>query len=379
MDKEVNKKSKKIIIIYTILIILVIVAVIFAIFSFTKSKRSIKQSDVIEVVPTLVDNIYSNSAWCGTFQLVWNDMQNQVVKKDIVFSPQIQFAANLNKQTFTEDDLSDDYYFKTYGLKTLDLKEKIESGVKEKFNRESGIIDAIDWSNAPQSDDGYKNSTEKQYIFYSMLYKEFAYYQPFDELENDSFVGTKGEYNDIKYFGIGENNSESLRSQVYVLYYNSKDDFAVEINTGDRDNIILAKGENGNNFSQIFENIENKSNAYKGDKTLTKVDTLKIPNLDINISKNFTELCKDNAGTFTDYNGNICLIDDAVQTIEFTLDRKGGKVASESLLGLGTFGAEMYDEERNFEFDSTFNLFLVEEGKDKPYLALNIDDITLFQ
>lgn len=379
MDKEVNKKSKKIIIIYTILIILVIVAVIFAIFSFTKSKRSIKQSDVIEVVPTLVDNIYSNSAWCGTFQLVWNDMQNQVVKKDIVFSPQIQFAANLNKQTFTEDDLSDDYYFKTYGLKTLDLKEKIESGVKEKFNRESGIIDAIDWSNAPQSDDGYKNSTEKQYIFYSMLYKEFAYYQPFDELENDSFVGTKGEYNDIKYFGIGENNSESLRSQVYVLYYNSKDDFAVEINTGDRDNIILAKGENGNNFSQIFENIENKSNAYKGDKTLTKVDTLKIPNLDINISKYFTELCKDNAGTFTDYNGNICLIDDAVQTIEFTLDRKGGKVASESLLGLGTFGAEMYDEERNFEFDSTFNLFLVEEGKDKPYLALNIDDITLFQ
>lgn len=375
MDKEVNKKSKKIIIIYTLLIILVIVAVIFAIFSFinTNSKSSIRQSDIIEVVPTLDDEIYSNSAWCGTFQLVWNDMQDKVVKKGIVFSPQIQFAANLNKQTFTENDLSDDYYYKTYGLKTLDLKEK--------FNKESSIINNIDWSDAPQSDDGYENRADKEYIFYTMLHKKFTYYYSFDELENDSFRGSKEKYDDVKYFGIGEeSDSEALRIHVKVLYYNSKNDLAVQISTKEGDNIILAKGNNGNNFSEIFENIKSKSGNYSGEKELTYVDTLKIPNINIDVEKKYDELCKNNAGTFKDYDGNICSIDQAVQTIELSLDKDGGEITSEASIGLDYSGASNPNpKKRNFDFNSTFNLFLVEEGKDKPYLALNVDDITLFQ
>ncbi len=382
MDKEVNKKSKKIIIIYTLLIILVIVAVIFAIFSFiyTNSKSSIRQSDEIEVVPTLDDEIYSNSAWCGTFQLVWNDMQDKVVKKDIVFKPQIQFAENLNKQTFTENDISDDYYFKTYGLKTLDLKESIESGVKEKFNKESSIINNIDWSDAPQSDDGYENSIDKEYIFYTMLHKKFTYYFAFDELENDSFRGSKEKYNDVKYFGIGDSNFKALSSQVEVLYYNSKNDLAVQISTKEGDNIILAKGNNGNNFSGIFENIKNKSENYSGEKELAYVDTLKIPNINIDVEKNYDELCKNSAGTFEDYAGNTCSINQAIQTIELSLDKEGGEITSEASIWFDTSGAsESTPKERNFDFNSTFNLFLVEEGKDKPYLALNVDDITLFQ
>ena len=93
----------------------------------------LEYSEDIKVVATLEDTITNNSAWCGTFQLVWNDMQNEVVKQDIVFKKQIDLVENLNKQTFKEDDISDEYYYKTYGLKTLDLKEKIEQGIKEKI------------------------------------------------------------------------------------------------------------------------------------------------------------------------------------------------------------------------------------------------------
>lgn len=35
----------------------------------------------ITVVPTMRDTITADSSWCGTFQLVWNDMKNDVVKK----------------------------------------------------------------------------------------------------------------------------------------------------------------------------------------------------------------------------------------------------------------------------------------------------------
>ena len=37
-------------------------------------------SDKIAIVPTLLDEVFTNSAWCGTFQLVWNDMQIKNIK-----------------------------------------------------------------------------------------------------------------------------------------------------------------------------------------------------------------------------------------------------------------------------------------------------------
>ena len=41
-------------------------------------------------------------------------MKNEVVKKDVIFVPQEKMAENLNKEEFTEDMISDEYYFKTF-------------------------------------------------------------------------------------------------------------------------------------------------------------------------------------------------------------------------------------------------------------------------
>ena len=131
-------------------------------------KKEKGYSEDVEVLATLDDAITNNSVWCGTFQLVWNDMQNEVVGQDIVFQKQIELVENLNKQTFKEDDLSDEYYYKNWGLMTLDLKEEIEKGIKDKFDEPSDILDKLDWSNAPQSDSGY-NVYSKDYLFYVML------------------------------------------------------------------------------------------------------------------------------------------------------------------------------------------------------------------
>ena len=94
-------------------------------------KRNLKETKDVYVVPTMQDEIAKDASWCATFELVWNDMKNEVVKKDIVFNPEEEFAKNLNKEEFSEDMLSDEYYYKAYGLKTLDLKKQIEEGIKE--------------------------------------------------------------------------------------------------------------------------------------------------------------------------------------------------------------------------------------------------------
>jgi len=46
------------------------------------------------------DIIENNAIWCFTFQLVWNDMKKDVVKKGILFTPQEIMADNLNKEKF---------------------------------------------------------------------------------------------------------------------------------------------------------------------------------------------------------------------------------------------------------------------------------------
>ena len=109
-----------------------------------------KYSEDIQTIATLEDEITTNSVWCGTFQLVWNDMVNNVVKQNVVFTPQEKIVENLNKQTFKEDQLSEKDYYKVYDLLTLELKEKIEKAIEEKFNEKSDILDSIDWSKAPK-------------------------------------------------------------------------------------------------------------------------------------------------------------------------------------------------------------------------------------
>lgn len=163
MKKEVSNK-KAIIAIIVVIALLTILVILYAnLFKNNNDKRPLtpienvnknseekKYSENIKTVATLEDEITTNSVWCGTFQLVWNDMVNNVVKQDVVFTPQEKIVENLNKQTFKEDQLSEKDYYKVYDLLTLDLKEEIEKGIKKKFNEKSDILDSINWSGVPK-------------------------------------------------------------------------------------------------------------------------------------------------------------------------------------------------------------------------------------
>ncbi len=332
-------------------------------------KRNLKETKDVYVVPTMQDEIAKDASWCATFELVWNDMKNEVVKKDIVFNPQEEFAKNLNKEEFSEDMLSDEYYYKAYGLKTLDLKKQIEKDIKEKFNQTSDILDNFDWSEDALNDPN--DPSVDRYFFYTMLYREFEFLNKFDKLENSSF----GEYNDVKYFGINENTEEEVKEQVEVLYYNSKDDFAIIINTKNNDEVILNKNPKGNNFKEIYDNIENSKNKYNGISSMSGSDEFKVPYLDFKVNRDYTEL---ENKPFPTYNGTGEIMK-AIQSIEFSLDEKGGKIKSEAGIDM-EFATSAYEPEpRYFYLDDTFAIFLREKGKNMPYFAGRIEDITKFQ
>lgn len=313
------------------------------------------------VLPTMKDAIGENSAWCATFQLVWNDMQDNLVGGDVKFEEPNQLADNLNLQSFKEKDISEEYYYKKWGLMTLDLKEEIENGIEQKFGEKSDILDKFDWEDRGE-----------RYFFYAMLKRNFEFTNEFEILENSNFKDIEN----VQYFGIEDSENTVLRNQVYVLYYKNEKDFAVKLYTKSNDEIILAMKDDGANFEEIYNNVLRKTEKFNGETEFGKLDTLKIPNLNIDLLREYEELV---GKTFLLKDGTRGEIEKALQSIQMELNNKGGSIKSEAGISV-TKSAIVFDtaEPRNFSFDNDFVIFLKEASKELPYFAASISDINLF-
>ena len=93
MSKEKNK-----IIVTIVLVILIVLSVLYLIdinrmnnnkpVIFSTWGKNYKVNTKVSVVTSLEDKIEDNSVWCGTFNLIWNDLKNDLAKQDIVFENQ---------------------------------------------------------------------------------------------------------------------------------------------------------------------------------------------------------------------------------------------------------------------------------------------------
>ena len=332
----------------------------------------------LHVLTSIDDKVVGDSMWCGTFQLVWNDMVNEVVRKNVEFNPQLKIVENLNKQTFTNKELSPDSYYSKFWLLTLDLRAEIENWIKEKFNETSDILDQwADWSKVPQSDDYYEWSPKKKYWFYAMLKKIFKFENIFDQLDNWKFAD---KYSNIKYFWIDWESSSKLYNQVYVYYYNSDEDFAVALKTKEWEDVILARWVVWNSFLNIYDEIKKEWKIYRWKHNFTKYDRLKVPELKF---KNLTEFYELEDKEFNASDWDICKIDKALQSIELKLNKEWWEIKSEAWIAMDKSYWMIMNkpeaEHRYFYFDQPYIIFLKEEDKDLPYFAAQISDITLFQ
>ena len=316
----------------------------------------------LHIMTSIDDEIVADSMRCGTFQLVRNDMVNEVVKQNVVFNPQIQIVENLNKQTFSNEYLSPNSYYSKFGLLTLDLKSEIEDGIKTKFNETSDILNQLDWSDVPQSDDYYDWKDEKRYGFYAMLKKIFNFENAFDELDKWTF---DDKYDDIEYFWIKWGSDSKLYSQVYVYFYNSKDDFAVALKSKEWEDIILARGVEWDSFLDIYNDIVAKWDEYQKKHYFTKDDLLKVPNLKVKTLQEFKELENKD---FYAADGDICNIEKALQTIEFELNKSWWYIKSEAWIGMMKNTSLAMPEEiehRYFYFDKPFVMLWKEADKER--------------
>ena len=346
---EMNKVSKIFIIVLCVGIILSGV-----VYATIKISQNIKEK--AEMTPTYTSKISSidtNKVWVGTFNLVWNDFMNDVIGDKIEFEDGYSALADeLNKQTFTVEQLNKNSYFKIHGKENLTLKNQIEQGIKQKFNETSSIIDKCDWEKG------------EGYVLYAMLKKEFNFLEKFPTLNENTFGDSKEK---VKYFGIEPDTEQVASKNIEILFYNSKEDFAIKLKTKEGEEVYLYRttGEN-KSFEENYKEMQVKQSKYNGEKTWNKNDILNIPFIKVKDEINYDELC----GRYiknTDW-----YIAQALQTIDFELNNYGGSVKSEVLIE--AFKSALLEKGREFIFNDDFILFLKEEDKTKPYFALKVDN-----
>lgn len=313
-------------------------------------QKNVTEAPKPQAVITQNYDTIKNKAWCVTFQLVWNDFMDKVNygKPILLAGGNPPVATELNKRLYTTDILSENSYYKKNGVISKRLKAQIEKDIKKKFNEKSDILGMIDWT--------AKNS----YLFYAMLKKDFQFETPFDKLEANAFANSKEKVN---FFGINNKSEHKLRKNVDVLFYNSDNDYAVKLLTKQNEEVILYKTNSQESFENLFAYItQQENNAEFGNE-----DKLSIPDIRIDNTIEYPELCGKKI------KGTDKVISQAIQTIKFNMDNKGGSLKSEAALVTMRMSIS-HQKARHYNFNDKFVMFLKEANKDLPYFAARIED-----
>ena len=355
-EKIVEVRGNKIIKLLTPFIVLILVAGMT--YAGVKIYEGMKRK--ANITPITTQNLETNNAWIGTFQIAWNEFiekrldGNVVEFDDETTSPIVD---ELNKMEFTKDYLSEKDYYITVSEAKPSLKKEISKNLDKKFGiRNSHILEQLDFS-------GGRNS----YIIYAMLVKNFEFLTPFDRLQEMLF--NDGE-NKVKYFGINECTDKNVYNNLEILFYDGYDkEFAVKIFTKEGEELILYKTNKESSFNDLYSEVEKKTKEYNGDRKFLDGDHLKVPYIEVDTIINYDELC---GKTIKGTNG--VYIEKALQNVKFSLNEKGGSLISEAAIQDVTLGIS---EGRFFIFNETFVIFMKEENKEKPYFALKIDNTDL--
>lgn len=325
-----------------------------------------------QVYSKTVNSSEADIIWCGTFQLAWNELMDYV-GGNVEFEGIEKFiVGELNERKFTKDMLSENSYYVKMGKASQKLKKEIDNELKQKFDIDgTNIFDGEDLENS------------NGILIYSMLKKNFTFNEKFDDLEPATFIVDEENSSKVKVFGIDEESDSKLYDNVEVLFWDYENldsvayfisnEFAVKLKTKENEEVILYRTDKIDSFDNLYNELQNLSESFEGEKKFTELDTLTVPCIDIDVNINYDELCnniiKNTDGEY---------ISKAVQNIKFNLNSEGGLIFSEAAIITDALSAPRLDA-RYFSFNKPFIIFVKEKDKEKPYFAMKIENTEYLQ
>lgn len=342
-----------------ICMVVVIIFIVFFLCIFFRNRKI-----EVHIPKSKVPNLYSgkigesdmDTIWCGTFQIAWNELINKIGKEIEFENYDSEIAKKLNEQSFTKDMLSEQSYILKVDKTSPDLKKEIEKETKDKFgNNRSSILDNLEFERA------------NGITIYTALYKKFNFLEEFDIMENRNFGDTDKK---VKCFGIDKKSDEKLYKNLEVTYYEWNEDtweYIIRLKTKENEEIILAKLREENDFSETYNKIIELESTYEDSNEFREDDILIIPYINLNCLINYEELCgkemKESNGIF---------IANAIQSIEFSMNPKGGELFSMASIQTDSLSAPPM-KARKLNFCEPCYLFIKEKDKERPYFAVKVD------
>lgn len=334
---DMNKISKVIVILIVATISLTGLA-----YAVTQIYKQFNTNHLITMNPTYkstLDENTINNLWVGTLDLAWKDLEEKLGKGKIELEDEnLQIVNELNSSNFTKEMLdSNDYEIKV------------------------------------------ERTTTNGYKIDATLNKELNFLEIFDNFSNDYNWTFSNSEEYIKYFGINNASSEEMNKNIEVLFYNEigngsllSNDFAIKLQTKEKDEIILYRTNDKKSFDEYYKDIQEKSKKYTGNKKFGEDDELRVPYVRVNGMISYSDLygkeIKNSDGLY---------IYDVIQNVNFSLNEKGCNLSSKA-----TMVTEYNSGGENAKycyFQDKFIIFMKETNSDNPYFALKIDNTDILE
>jgi len=326
------------------------------------------------VVPTL-DTPFGegrNVIWCSSFQLAWNEVRDRVIGAPLAVIGAEEVAARLNAAEQSSADLEPESFYAAGG--------RGEDGIIERIRREMAA--KFPSHTLPDFDD--YGLGRRDILAYSYLKANVPFKYPYRQLDAGlAFVDSHGVKTQVAGFGLWEAYQPqygNMREQVEILYCRGSEgrpwelqEYALDLcRHSEPYQVVVAVVEPKGTLAETLEYIRLQAeqfrtrNGYEIARWFPRTDILHVPEMFWRIDHRFHELIGKVIARAEPANP----IAEALQTIEFRLDRSGAVLESEAILAEAAVP-------RCFAFDRPFLVYMKKRGTKHPFFVMWVDNAEL--
>jgi len=309
-----------------------------------------------------------NVIWCSSFQLAWNELRDKVIGAPLQVTGAEEIAARLNAAKQSGSDLEPRSFYATGGWIKDGIIDKIKKDMAAKFP-----------SHVLADFKGYNDGI----LTYSYLKANVPFKYPFRQMDRGlAFTDSHGVETDVVGFGLWKaflSQYKNIREQLEILSLKSEDpnnpwepkEYAIDLWRRSKPyQVVVARVELKDSLAETLTYIQRQTEEFKRRSYYEEArrfqanDVLEVPEMVWRIDHRFTELIDKplvNVGM---------PIVEAMQTIQFRLDRSGAAVEGEA-----TIAAKAIP--REFVFDRPFLIYMQKRGAAQPFFVMWVDNAEL--